>query len=50
MGNFDFEKAVAALQDGQELTGKDGILTPLNGYKLCVSELNMLFVFLGKVY
>jgi len=29
MEQFDFEKAVAALQDGQELTGKDGILTPL---------------------
>jgi len=29
MEQFDFEKAVAALQDGQELTGKDGILTSL---------------------
>ncbi len=26
---FDFEAALAALQDGQGLTGKDGILTPL---------------------
>lgn len=26
---FDFEKAVKALQNGQDLTGKDGILTPL---------------------
>ena len=26
---FDFNKALAALQDGQDLTGKDGILTPL---------------------
>ena len=29
MEQFDFEKAVAALQNGQELMGKDGILTPL---------------------
>jgi len=29
MEQFDFEKAVTALQDGQELTGKDGILTSL---------------------
>lgn len=26
---FDFEKALAALRNGQDLTGKDGILTPL---------------------
>jgi len=26
---FDFESALAALQEGQGLTGKDGILTPL---------------------
>ena len=26
---FDFDKALKALQDGQALTGKDGILTPL---------------------
>ncbi len=26
---FDFEVALAALQDGRGLTGKDGILTPL---------------------
>ncbi|MBL4585436.1 MAG: transposase, partial [Flavobacteriales bacterium] len=26
---FDFDAALAALQDGQGLTGKDGILTPL---------------------
>uniref|UniRef100_UPI000A5ACB48 transposase n=1 Tax=Yersinia enterocolitica TaxID=630 RepID=UPI000A5ACB48 len=26
---FDFEKALKALQSGQSLTGKDGILTPL---------------------
>ena len=26
---FDFEAALASLQDGQGLTGKDGILTPL---------------------
>ena len=26
---FDFNKALAALQGGQDLTGKDGILTPL---------------------
>ena len=27
--DFDFEAAISALQDGQQLTGKDGILTPL---------------------
>ena len=27
--DFDFEAALPALQDGQQLTGKDGILTPL---------------------
>ena len=27
--DFDFEAALSALQDGQNLTGKDGILTPL---------------------
>ncbi|ALU43205.1 hypothetical protein AT705_09780 [Pseudoalteromonas rubra] len=27
--NFDIDKAVKALQAGQDLTGKDGILTPL---------------------
>ncbi len=26
---FDFNEALAALQSGQDLTGKDGILTPL---------------------
>ncbi len=26
---FDFDKALKALQSGQALTGKDGILTPL---------------------
>ncbi len=26
---FDFSKALAALQNSQDLTGKDGILTPL---------------------
>ncbi len=26
---FDFNKALAALQNGQDLTGKDGIFTPL---------------------
>lgn len=26
---FDFDKALKALQSGQVLTGKDGILTPL---------------------
>ena len=26
---FDFDKALATLQNGQYLTGKDGILTPL---------------------
>lgn len=26
---FDFEKALKLLQNGQSLTGKDGILTPL---------------------
>ncbi|CNH02091.1 ISsod5%2C transposase [Yersinia pekkanenii] len=26
---FDFEKALKALQPGQSLTGKNGILTPL---------------------
>lgn len=26
---FDFDKALAALQNGQDLTGKDSILTPL---------------------
>lgn len=26
---FDFDKALKALQSGQSLTGKDGILTPL---------------------
>ncbi|PHM75410.1 hypothetical protein Xcab_04108 [Xenorhabdus cabanillasii JM26] len=25
---FDFNKALKALQEGQALTGKDGILTP----------------------
>ncbi len=25
---FDFDAALAALQDGRGLTGKDGILTP----------------------
>ncbi len=28
---FDFDKALKALQSGQALTGKDGILTPLMG-------------------
>jgi hypothetical protein len=27
--DFDFDTALAALQDGQKLTGKNGILTPL---------------------
>ncbi len=27
--NFDLEKAIKALQSGQNLTGKDGFLTPL---------------------
>mgnify|MGYP006432858979 CR=1 FL=1 len=27
--NFDFETALSALQNGQALTGKDGVLTPL---------------------
>ena len=27
--SFDFEKALKALQSGQDLNGKDGILTPL---------------------
>lgn len=27
--DFDFDTALSALQDGQKLTGKDGILTPL---------------------
>lgn len=26
---FDFDKALKALQSGQALTGKDGVLTPL---------------------
>jgi hypothetical protein len=26
---FDFNKAVEALKNGQDLTGKDGLLTPL---------------------
>jgi len=26
---FEFDTALAALQDGQKLTGKNGILTPL---------------------
>ncbi len=26
---FDFNKALDALRNGQDLTGKDGILTPL---------------------
>ena len=26
---FDMEAAIAALRDGQDLTGKDGVLTPL---------------------
>jgi transposase-like protein len=29
MSEFDFNKALDALRDGQDLTGKDGILTPL---------------------
>jgi putative transposase len=27
--DFDFDTALSARQDGQKLTGKDGILTPL---------------------
>jgi len=27
--DFNFEEALAALRNGQDLTGKDGILTPL---------------------
>ncbi|MBT4017501.1 MAG: IS256 family transposase, partial [Alphaproteobacteria bacterium] len=27
--DFHFDTALSALQDGQKLTGKDGILTPL---------------------
>lgn len=27
--NFDLEQAINALQSGQDLTGKDGFLTPL---------------------
>lgn len=27
--NFDLEQAIKALQSGQDLTGKDGFLTPL---------------------
>jgi len=27
--NFDFNTALSALQSGQALTGKDGVLTPL---------------------
>ena len=27
---FDFEQALKALQEGKKLTGKDGILSPLN--------------------
>lgn len=27
--DFDLEKALKALQSGQDLTGKDGLLTPL---------------------
>jgi transposase-like protein len=27
--SFDFNKALAALRNGQDLTGKDGIFTPL---------------------
>jgi len=27
---FDFNKALEALKNGQDITGKDGILTPLN--------------------
>jgi transposase-like protein len=27
--NFNLEKALKALQSGQDLTGKDGLLTPL---------------------
>ena len=27
--SFDFDKALKALQAGQDLSGKDGILTPL---------------------
>jgi len=29
MSEFDFNKALDALRNGQDLTGKDGILTPL---------------------
>ena len=28
--SFDIEAALQALRDGKDLTGKDGILTPLN--------------------
>lgn len=27
--NFNIEDAIKALQSGQDLTGKDGVLTPL---------------------
>ena len=29
MSEFDFNKALDALRNGQDLTGKDGLLTPL---------------------
>jgi len=29
MSEFDFNKALDALRNGQDLTGKDGILTPI---------------------
>ncbi|WP_274617191.1 hypothetical protein [Yersinia enterocolitica] len=34
---FDFDKALKALQSGQALTGKDGILTPLGSVRNSVS-------------
>ena len=27
--NFDFDTALSAIQNGQALTGRDGVLTPL---------------------
>ena len=38
---FDFQKALKALQSGKPLTGKDGILTPLIKNLTCATSLIM---------
>jgi hypothetical protein len=36
--DFDFNKALEQLQSGQGLTGKDGVLTPLNNSRKPLSK------------